>query len=243
MADPQRSVPESATLGGTRDETDEAGREALEAALSAHGDDLAAALERSDAVNDALTTAIIVAASADDEEVEYLTDSASNAVRAAEGLTTDGAADLAEELGENAEDLSDSLETVVELQRAGHLDDLVRVATAFSESLSPAELDRLVDLLESGGGDVVEALEGVLELQRAGHLEELLELGATASALDLDDEGVAALNDLLGAAGDARRDAEPVGLVGAFRAVRGADARAGLGYLMSLLRALGRRVQ
>jgi uncharacterized protein YjgD (DUF1641 family) len=82
-----------------------------------------------------------------------------------------------------------------------------------------------------------------LELQRAGHLEELLELGATASALDLDDEGVAALNDLLGAAGDARRDAEPVGLVGAFRAVRGADARAGLGYLMSLLRALGRRVQ
>jgi uncharacterized protein YjgD (DUF1641 family) len=245
MAEPQRSVPESATLGAAKERVDGdgTGREALERALAAHGEDLAAAVDRTDELDDALTTAILVAASADDDEVEYITDSAANLVRAADGLSTDGAADLANELGDNADDLSASMETLVTLQQQGHLDDLVRVATAFSESLSPSELDRLAGMLETGGGDVVDALERVLELQQTGQLDELLDLAETASALELDDDGVAALNEVLGAVGDARRDAEPVGFLGAVGALRGADARAGLGYALELLQALGRRVR
>lgn len=115
----------------------------LRPALDDHGAALAEAVESSDELEDALTTAIIVAASADEEELEHLTDSAANLVRAADGLSTDGAADLGTDLGENADDLSASLDTVLELEREGQLDDLVELSTAFTESLSAEDLEEL----------------------------------------------------------------------------------------------------
>jgi len=240
MAKPQQSYPSSATHGERADATDHEGRAALEQALSEHGDELAALVRSSDELDDALTTAILVAASADEDEIQHVTDSASNLVEAADGLSTDGAASLATELGESAEDLSDSLETVVELQREGHIDDFATVATALTDSLSPEEIEELVTMLEESGGDIVDALDVVLDLQRNGDLEALVDTAQTLSALDLDPDAVEGMNSLVGAVGQAQRESEPRGLLGTVSALQSADLRAGLGYLVSVVQALGR---
>jgi len=242
MAKPQQSYPETATLGGHED-ADQDGRAALERALSERGEELAALVQSSDELDEVLTTAILVAASADDDEVEHVTDAAANLVEAADGLSTDGTATLATELGENADQLSDSLETIVALQREGHVDDLAMVATALTDSLSPAELEELATMLEESGGDLVDALDVVLDLQREGDLEALVDTAQALSVLDLDPDSVAAMNSLVGALGQAQRETEPMGLLGTVSALRSADVRAGLGYLVSVLRALGRSVR
>jgi len=233
MAKPQQDYPATATHGEREDAGDDERRAALEAALAEHGNEL----------DDVLTTAILVAASADDEVVQHITGSAANIIQAADGLSTDGTASLATELGENADDLSDSLETVITLQRQGHLDDLASVATAVSGSLSPEEIQELATLLDEGGGDLVDALDVVLELQRDGDLTALVDTAQALSDLDLDPEAVQGMNALVGALGDAQRTAEPMGILGTISAVRSADTRAGLGYLVTLLRSLGRRVR
>ncbi|MFB6309921.1 MAG: DUF1641 domain-containing protein [Salinirussus sp.] len=193
MSEPTDTYPDEATLGGTERSTGE-GEAALRAALDAHGEELAAAVERTDAAGDLIETALLMVASADEDEVEYVADSAANLIRAADGLSTDGAATLAADLGDNAEDLS-------------------------------------------------EALELVLELQREGHLEELVDLARTLSAIEVDADAVEGLNTVIAAVGEAEREHEPVGFLGLLRGLRAPDARAGLGYLLSLLRAQGRRLR
>jgi hypothetical protein len=192
MAEPRDSYPESATHGSRGDDDRGDGEAALRAALAEHGDELAAAVERTDELEELLRTAILVAASADETELEYVTDSTANAVAAADGLTTGEAAKLAAQVGGNANDLATVLETV-------------------------------------------------LELERGGHLEELVALARQLSALEVEPATVEGANTVLAAIGDAERESEPVGLVGLLRGLRTADARAGLGYLLAILRSLGRR--
>ncbi|MFB6173563.1 MAG: DUF1641 domain-containing protein [Halobacteriales archaeon] len=239
MAEPTETYPESATHGG-RETADGTGEAALRAALEEHGEELAAAVGAE--LDDVLTTAIVVAASADEGELDHVTESTANLVTAADGLSTEGAAALATDVGESAEDLRAALGTVVDLQRAGHLDDLLTVATAFSGSLSPGDLEELAAMLEADGPEVVAALDLVLDLQREGHLEELLATAETLSALDVEPEAAAGLNALLGAVGEAERDAEPVGILGALSALGDPDAKTGLGYLLAVLRGVGRRL-
>lgn len=243
MAEPTNSYPESATQGGREATTDGEGEAALEAALAEHGESIADAVDRTDELADLLTTAILVVANADKAELEHVTDSTANLVEAADGLTTEEAAELATTVGDSADDLSDSLATVLALQREGHLDDLVRIATAFSESLSPEEVEKLATTVEDSGTEVVEALDVVLVLQREGHLEELVDLATTLSTLDIDADAARGMNTLLGALGEAERDSQPVGPLGALRQLRTRDARAGLGYLVAILKAQGRRLR
>lgn len=243
MADPSESYPESATLGGDAKRTNGETPESLRVALAEHGEELAAAIETTDELSDILTTAIIVAASADEAELDHVTNSTANLVEAADGLTTDQAAQLASELGENADDLSDALETVLELQRTGNLDDLVSIASAFSESLSADEVEELGTMLEQNGSDLVDALDVVLELHREDQLEDLVALAETLSTLEIDQDTADGLNTVLGAVGEAQRTSEPVSLLGLLRGFGSKDARAGLGYLLSLLKAQGRRVR
>ncbi|WP_254280513.1 DUF1641 domain-containing protein [Haloarcula marina] len=243
MAKPQQSYPTTATNGEREDATDHEGRAALEQALAERGDELAALVQSSDELDDALTTAILVAASADEAEVQHVTDSAANLVEAADGLSTAEAAALATQLGEDADDLSASLETVVDLQREGHVDDIATVATAFTESLSSEEVEELATMLEDNGSDLVDALDVVLELQRGGDLAALVDTAQALSALELDDDAVEGMNTVLGALGEAQRKSEPMGLLGAVSALRTKNARAGLGYLVALLKAQGRRVR
>lgn len=242
MARPTDSYPESATNAARRERTNGEGRARLERAVDEHGEDLAETLDRAAELDGLLTTAVLVLASADDDEVEHVTNSTANLVDAVDGLTTDGAADLADELGQNADDLSATLDAVLDLQRAGHLDDLLAVVTAFTESLSPEELEDLATTVEENGAEVVDALDVVLELQREGHLEGLVDLARAFSALEVEPETVEGLNALLAAVGDAQDESEPVSLLGSVRQLRNQDARAGLGYLIALLRGLGRRL-
>jgi uncharacterized protein YjgD (DUF1641 family) len=242
MARPRDTYPEAAT-NGARERASGDGEAALREALAEQGDDLAAAVERTDDLADVLATAVLVVASADEEDVDRITSSTANLVAAADGLTTDGAAALAGDVGEHADDLSASLETVVRLQREGHLDDLVTVATAFSESLSPEELEEFAATLERDGADVVEALDVVLELQREGHLDALVDVAGTLSAVEVDADAARGMSGFLGAVGEAQRESEPLGPLGALRALWSRDARAGLGYLVAILKAQGRRVR
>ena len=245
MADPTESVPETATNRARKNgaDGDGDGQAAVDDALSTNGERLAALINSSDEVEDALETAILVIASADEDELEEITDSAANLVTAADGLSTDGAAMLATDLGEHADELSASLDTVVTLQQDGHLDDLVTLATAVTDSLSADELDRLSTVLAESGPELVDALEAVVELQRDGELDALLETAATLSALDIDADAVQGLNDVLGAVSDARHDTGPVGLQARLRQLTGRNVRASLGYLLAVLDALGRRLR
>ena len=242
MAKPTESYPETATNRARKNGADD-GQVAIEDALASNGETLAAAIDRSDELNNALETAILVVATADEEELDELTGSAVNLIAAAEGISTEGTAELATDLGENAEELSDSMELVVALQEGGHLDDLAALATAFTDSLSAEELDRLSRMLAENGSELVAALEAVVELQEDGQLEPLLETANTLSALEIDDEAVAGLNNLLGAVGDAQRVSKPTGLRGILRGLRSRELRASLGYLLTVLRALGRRLR
>jgi uncharacterized protein YjgD (DUF1641 family) len=167
------------------------GRRALQEAIDEHGEQLASVLEQTDTVENLLETAILVIASADEEEVEHVTESLVNLVAAGDALTGDQAAEL-------------------------------------------------VEIIEQDGDHVVEALETVLELQRRDQLEDLIELASTLSALEVDDDAAAGLDRLVGAVGDAEREAEPTGPLGLVRGLLGKDAREGLGYLLALLRSLGR---
>lgn len=251
MAKPRDSYPETATNAARKAADDgegssdgaRDGEAALREALAAHGDELAAVVDSTDELQDVLRTAILVAAAADEEDVDHLTASTANLVRAADGLSTEEAAALATEVGENADDLSDALDTVLALQREGHLDDLVTIATAFSGSLSSSEVAELAEMLEENDTDIVEALDLLLDLQREDHLADLVELARTLSSLEVDEETVDGLNSLLAAVGEAERESEPVGVLGLFRRLRTPDVRAGLGYLVAIVRAQGRRLR
>ncbi|WP_435066590.1 DUF1641 domain-containing protein [Haloplanus sp. C73] len=243
MAEPRDTYPETATHGVRKERSTGEGERALRDAISNHGDALAALVEQTDELETVLTTAILVAASADDPELEHITDSTANLVDAADGISTAETAALAGVVGENADDLSASLETVLRLQREGQLDDLVTLSTAFADSLSADEIDDLAALLETGGTGLVDALEAVIELQQEGHLDELVALAKTASALDIDRASVEAVNDVAGAVGEAQTESEPVGFLGALRQLRSPDARAGLGYFVTVLKAHGRRIR
>jgi uncharacterized protein YjgD (DUF1641 family) len=243
MAKPQDSYPETATNAASNGAGDPEGEAALRAALGEHGEELAALVDRTDEAGDLLTTAVIVAASADDAELDHITESTANLVEAADGLTTEGAAALATTVGEDADDMAAALETVLALQRAGHLDDLVTVASAFAASLSPDEVAELADMLERDGAEAVEGLDTVLELQRSGDLDALVDLASTLSVLEVDADAARGLNTALSALGEAERDSEPVGLFGALRQLGGRDARAGLGYVLAVLKGTGRRIR
>lgn len=242
MAEPTDAYPAEATNGARPREGGE-GEAALREVLDEHGEELAVALEQTDEVVDLLETTILMIATADEEEIEYLTDSSSNLIAAADGISTAETAEFAADVGENADDLANTLATVLALQRDGHLDDFVTIATAFSESLSPDDIDRLANTLEANGDEMIEALDVVLELQRDGHLEDLVELTSTLSTLEIDAETAQGLNALLGAVGEANRTSEPVGVIGTLRTLGSPDLRAGLGYLLALLKAQGRRLR
>ena len=98
-------------------------------------------------------------------------------------------------------------------------------------------------MLEDNGTELVAALDTVLELQREGHLDDLVETAKTLSALEIDEDAARGMNEFFGAIGEAQRDSEPVGLFGTVAALFDRDARSGLGYLISLLKAQGRRIR
>jgi uncharacterized protein YjgD (DUF1641 family) len=179
--------------GATTEDAQSPGEAALRAAIDEHGEEVAAVLERSDEATELLDTVVLMIASAEEEDVEYLANALSSLVRTADGAATEETVALAEYVGEH-------------------------------------------------GAEATETLDKLLELDRQGTLDDLLELGETLSDIDVDDDSVETLNRLLASVEEAEAEAEPTGVLGAVGAVRGRDAKAGLGYLVALLRATGRRL-
>lgn len=192
MANPTTSVPETA-MNRTSDRPKE-GEKALRAVIEEYGDDYAAAAEYTDELEDILETAMLVLASADDEEVGYVTDSMVTLVEAADAVSTDGTVALAEGVGENAGELAELLEAVGRLQHQGHVDMFVRLAETLSASLDEEEAEELAVVLGDNGSEAAAAIDSMMELQREGHLDNLVELSKTLSALDVDESTVTGLN-------------------------------------------------
>ncbi|MFB6218977.1 MAG: DUF1641 domain-containing protein [Halobacteriaceae archaeon] len=118
-------------------EGDSPGEAALRAAIDEHGEELAAALEGSEEVKELVDTVVLVVASAEDEDVEYVADALSSLVRAADGAATEETVALAEYVGENGADATAALDKLVALDRAGDLDDLL----ALGRTLSDLDID------------------------------------------------------------------------------------------------------
>lgn len=120
------------TAADPGDDARSPGHAALHAAVDAHGEDLAAALEHTDDVAALLETVILTVAAAEDDEIERLTDSLASLVTAADALSTEETAALAAAVGDNADDVTAALDRLLELERDGHLEDLVALAAALS---------------------------------------------------------------------------------------------------------------
>lgn len=200
-------------------EQESAGRPALEAAIEENPEAAAEFVRRLDAVNEFLDVVALGEGAMTDEMVVELADTGSTLAESADGLATDETVALAETTGQNAEELGEAMETLVELQQSGTLDELAEIA----------------DVL----GLLTAALDDEMVTSLAGTGSALGEVADTAA----DDDTRAGIEALLGSVGEAQREEpDPVGPIGLVRSLFDRDVRYGLGYLLSLARSLGRSV-
>lgn len=169
-----------------------------------------------DQVNDLLDASAVATAAVDDGMVMRLAGDGSALGAAADNAATPELANLGEAVGENADSLAEGVETVVQLQETGTLDDLA----AFANTVS---------LLQAAMDD-----EMIMKVTETG--SRLGELADTAA----DEDVAGGLEDVLHAVGDATsEEAEPVGIVGLAKALRDPEVKAGMGVALGLLKALG----
>lgn len=225
----ERSEPETdgageatGTTGAEADGAGEApdgatGRDQLAAAIEENPEAVAEFVDRLDAVNELLDVLALGEGAMTDEMVVELADTGSTLAESADGLATEETVGLAEAVGENGAELQAALDSLLALQRSGTLEELVEIADVLS--LATAALDD----------------EMVRELASTG--ASLGELADTAA----DEDTRAGVETLLAGLGEAEREPpERVGLIGLAKASRDPDLQYGLGYILSLARALGR---
>jgi uncharacterized protein YjgD (DUF1641 family) len=192
--------------------------DSLEAAIAENPDAVAAFVRRLDAVNELLDAVALGTAALEDDMVAELAATAATLAEAGDGLATEETVRLAALVGESGDDLAAALETLVELQRAGTLDDLVGLVDALSLLTAALEDDMVAELARTGS-----------------------RLGEVADEA-ADPDAVRGLTRLVRGVGDAETAAhDPVGAVGLLRATRDPEVQAGLGYLLALARAVGRQ--
>jgi len=130
----------------------------------------------------------------------------------------EAAADVAAVVDENEAALAEALETIVALQETGTLDDLAGLADMMALLTAATTDEMAVELSQMGG--------------------RLMEVADTAS----EPEVARGLDDALAAVGEASEgEPEPVGMLGLLRAMRDPEVQAGMGFMLALARALGRR--
>ena len=217
MSDDQTTDAEEQTVGPPADgDADQQVPPELVAAVEDNPEEIARLIQNTGQVNDLLDAAAVATAAMDDGMVQRLAADGSHLGAAADGAATAELAELGESVGENADSLAAGVETVVELQESGTLEDLAEFADILA-LLSAAMDDEMVTSLASTGS-------------RLG------ELADTAS----DDEVAAGLESMLHAVGDATsEDPDPVGLMDLVKALRDPEVRAGMGVALAVLRALG----
>ncbi|MDZ5813045.1 DUF1641 domain-containing protein [Halorubrum sp. AD140] len=198
-------------------ETDAAEPTDLEAAIAENPEAVAAFVERLDAVNELLDVLSLGENALSDEMVRELSATGSTLVESADGLATDETVALAEAVGENGDELRAALDTLLELQRSGTLDELAELAEV--GSLATAALDDEMVASLAGTG----AAPG--------------EVAQTAA----DDDTRDGVETPLKGGGEAEREPPTrVGAVGLLRGVRDPEVQYGLGYLLAVAGAIGR---
>ncbi|WP_135304631.1 DUF1641 domain-containing protein [Haloarcula amylovorans] len=192
-------------------------RDALEAAIAENPEAVASFVRRLDAVNDLLDVLALGEGALTDEMVVELADTGSTLAESADGLATAETVALAESVGANGTELAEAMETLVELQRSGTLEELAELAEV--ASLATAALDdEMVTSLASTGASLGEVADTAADGDTRAGLETLL-------------AGVGAAE---------RGNHERVGPVGLLRSVRDPEVQYGLGYLLAVARAVGR---
>jgi uncharacterized protein YjgD (DUF1641 family) len=200
------------------DALDDSEYDSLEAAIAENPDAVAAFVRRLDAVNELLDVVALGTSALEDDMVAELAGTAATLAEAGDGLATEETVRLAALVGESGDELAASLETLVELQRAGTLDELVGFVDALSLLTAALEDDMVVELARTGS-----------------------RLGEVADEA-ADPDAVKGLTRFVRAVGEAEAEgSDPVGPVGLVRATRDPEVQAGLGHLLALARAVGRQ--
>jgi uncharacterized protein YjgD (DUF1641 family) len=190
----------------------------LERVVAENPEAVARFVERLDAVNELLDVVELGAGALEDDMVAELSRTASTLAEAGDGLATDETVRLAAAVGENGDDLAAAMETLVDLQRSGTLDDLAALGDLVSLASGALEDDMVVELSRTGS--------------RLGEVAD--------EASDPDTvRGTTRLLRAVGEASDPDDPPEPVGAVGLVRSIRDPEVKAGLGYLLAVARAVG----
>jgi len=188
----------------------------LEAMIAENPEAVAAFVERLDAVNELLDVLALGERALTDEMARDLAGTTATLAESADGIATDETVGLAESVGQNGSELQEALESLVELQRSGTLDELAEIAEVVS-LLTAALDDEMVRSLAATGSS-------------------LGELADTAA----DEETREALGTVLDGVGDAEGEPpERVGPIGLVKASRDPDVQYGIGYVLAIARALG----
>jgi uncharacterized protein YjgD (DUF1641 family) len=200
------------------DALDDSEYDSLEAAIAENPDAVAAFVRRLDAVNELLDVVALGTSALEDDMVAELAGTAATLAEAGDGLATEETVRLATLVGESGDELAASLETLVELQRAGTLDELVGFIDALSLLTAALEDDMVAELARTGS-----------------------RLGEVADEAS-DPDAVKGLTRFVRAVGEAEAaGSDPVGPVGLVKATRDPEVQAGLGHLLALARAVGRQ--
>jgi uncharacterized protein YjgD (DUF1641 family) len=197
-------------------ETPNEARDALEAAVAEHPEEVVAFVERLGLLNELLDTTQLATSALDDEMVTKLASTSSLLAESADGLATRETAQLATSVGENAADLDSALQTLVRLQQTGTLDELAQAADAITLATSALDDEMVMKLAKTGSS--------------------LGEVADTAS----DPETVQAIQTMLRAMGEA--GSEPpkrTGTLGMVRQLRDPEVQRGMNFLLALARGIG----
>lgn len=190
----------------------------LQAAIAENPEAVADFIERLDAVNELLDVVDLGTSAMTDEMVVELSGTAETLAASADGIATDETVGLAESVGENGTELQEALDTLIELQRSGTLDELAELGDVVSLGTS-AMTDEMVQSLAGTGSS-------------------LGELADTAAQDDTRSGLTAMLNSVSAAE---RAETVTVGPVGLMKAIRDPEIQHGLGYLLAIAKALGQQ--
>ena len=191
-------------------------RDALEAAVAEHPDEVLAFVERLGLLNELIDATSLATSAMDDEMVTKLAGTSSLLMESADGLATREMSHLAGEVGENAGELESALQKLIRLERDGTLDELAQAADAITLATSAMDDEMVTKLAKTGGS--------------------LGEVADTAS----DPDTVRAIQTMLRAMGEA--GSEPpkrTGTIGMVRQLRDPEVQRGMNFLLALARGIG----
>ncbi|MFT4889809.1 MAG: hypothetical protein ACI9YT_000720 [Halobacteriales archaeon] len=224
-------------------EPESSSEDALAEAIEENPEAVAEFVRKLDVVNELLDNLQFASAMMDDEAVEGLTgmaldvsENSDKLVESAEGLSTDETVNLATTVGENGTELSEAVETLVELQQSGTLEDLTEASQIVSlasgamddemvmelagtgdllaesaDGLATRETVELAGAVGENGEELSEAVDTIVELQESGTLDDLAGAAQMVSLASgaMDDEMVTTLaqaGNNLGEVADAAAD-------------------------------------